>query len=206
MLCSSILGRTREAKVKTKLVLLVLALIALPIFVMADAIPYPNIGTQAPVTTFTATTSGEIIAYFYSSDAGYNSEIGLLVNNLSTGVQGLPNHASAHGQQLDLGFANAGDTLVFELFVLSTGEKWFSDPSMNSDGFNHVYSTSFSGDSAIPAGTYVAFEDIAGGGDVDYNDHQFVFTNVTRSTPEPASALLLAGGLGLLGAWRKRNK
>lgn len=192
---------------KQKLGLLVVLLVALPVFMMADPIPYGNPGTIAPSHTFTATATGDIIAYFYASDAGYDSNIGLRVNNVSTGVVGLPNHASFHGQQLDLGHANAGDILVFQLFVSNTNSSWYSDPSLNSDGVNHVYSTSFAGDGTIPAGIYVAFEDLPNGGtDWDYNDHQFVFTNVATSTPEPASAMLLAGGLGLLGMWRKRNR
>jgi len=205
---SSILGKTREAKVKTKIALLFLVLIALPVLSMAGTIPYSNIGTIAPAQTFTATNTGDIIAYFYTSDAGYSSEIGLLVNGVSTGIFGLPNHASNHGDMLDLGHANAGDSLIFQLYVSSTNSSWYSDPSLNSDGVNHAYSTTFGGDSKIPAGIYVAFEDLPNGSaDWDYNDHQFVFTNVgSSSTPEPASAMLLAGGLGLLGLRRKRNR
>lgn len=189
-----------------KVALMVVVLLALPAFLMADAIPYANIGTIAPTTNFTAANSGPIVAYFYASDAGYDSEIGLLVNNLTTGVQGLMNHTSHYGDMLVLGNANAGDELVFQLFVLSNNTSWFSDPKLNSDEVNHVYSTAFSGDAQIPAGTYVAFEDLPNGSaDWDYNDHQFVFTNVATATPEPASVMLLAGGLGLLGAWKKRN-
>ena len=174
---------------------------------MADAIPYPNIGTIAPTNTFTATNTGEILAYFYATDAGYTSEIGLLVNGVSTGVFGLINHSSSHGDMIDLGHANAGDTLVFQLFVFDTNSSWYSDPSMNSDSVNHTYATTFSGDSLIPVGIYVAFEDLPNGSsDWDYNDHQFVFTNASTTTPEPASAMLLAGGLGLLSAWKKRNR
>lgn len=161
----------------------------------ADLIPYPNIGSEAPLNTFLATGSGPITAYFYATDAAYDSEIGLLVNGVSTGVFGLLNHSSVHGQSLVLGNANAGDTLVFQLFILTIGSSWFSDPSLNGGDGNHVYATPFSGDSFIPAGTYIAFEDLPlSVADKDYNDHQFVVTGVSNNVPEPSTNDLLLYG------------
>ena len=185
-------------------------------------IPYPNPGTIPPTVSFTATATGPITAYFYASEAGLDSRIGLRVNGVSTGIFGLPNHASSYGDSIVLGTVNAGDALEFELQVVGDGyygrstgifglpnhasnhgdgivlstanvgdalgfelqvegaESWFSDPADNADGGNHTYATNFDGDAHIPAGTYVAFEDLAiGGSDLDYNDYQFVFTNGT---------------------------
>lgn len=176
---------------------------------MADAIPYANAGTIAPTNSFVAAHTGQVVAYFYASDAAYDSEIGLWVNGVNTGIYGLPNHSSSQGDMLVLGNVHAGDELVFELYVNSTHSSWYSDPSLNSDDVNHAYSTHFSGNNLIPAGTYIGFEDLPNhSSDWDYNDHQFVFTNVGRctSTPEPASMALMAGGLGLLGLWKKRNQ
>lgn len=61
---------------------------------------------------------------------------------------------------------HAGDVLTFRLNVVTTGEVLYSDKVLNTDGINHVYSAVFSGDAAhgIPAGTYVGFEDLRGGG------------------------------------------
>jgi hypothetical protein len=182
-----------------KFLYLIAATAILAFTVSAGPIPYGNIGTQAPAATFMAAATGDVKAYFFATDAGYDSEIGLLVNGVDTGIYGLPNHSSSHGNMLDFGNVNAGDQLVFVLKVITTGSSWYSDPALNSDTANHVYSTAFGGDAQIPAGTYVAFEDLPNGSaDWDYNDHQFVFTNVGSNIPEPSSFALV--GLGLLAA------
>lgn len=175
--------------------LILASLVCLGLFASAQAssIPYGNPGTFAPASSFVATGTGPITAYFYATNASYDSEIGLLVQNVSTGVTGLLNHSSNYGDMLVLGNANAGDVLVFKLLVLSSGDVWYTDPSLNSDGLNHAYSTAFAGDNIIPAGIYIGFEDLPGGGDRDYNDHQFVFTGVRENTPDTASTLAISG-------------
>ncbi len=175
----------------------------------ADSIPYPNPGTQSPNNySFTATSTGAITAYFDGSGASYTEVLGLLVNGVPTGIVGLNNHSTPIGQSLDLGNANAGDSLDFFINVLTTGNTWYSNTALNSDGANHVYSTSFSGSSGIPAGTYVGFEDLAANvADYNYTDEQFVFTNTTTnpSTPEPATAALCGLALLSLAAARRRK-
>jgi hypothetical protein len=188
----------------------------------ADAIPYPNSGTPNPITyTFTASATGDIMAYFAGSTAGYDNELGLLVNGVSTGVIGLDNHSSPIGLSLDLGHANAGDTLVFVLQNNSVGLDAYSDPSMNVSydfpgdtlGHNHVYSTPYTATSpvldSIPVGTFVAFEDLQfPSSDFNYNDEDFVFTDVsvaTHGVPDAASSLTLLGmGCGCMGLLRRR--
>jgi hypothetical protein len=179
----------------------------------ASVIPYPNIGTENPTLySFTAAASGDVVAYFFHQDAAYTNEISLLVNGVPTGIQGLNNHASAYGAVLNLGSVMAGDTLVYQLLNIAPGNvgPWYSDKVLNSDGFNHIYSTAFSGDAFIPAGTYIGFEDLQGGGDRDYNDEEFVITFVPGripdldSVPEPSTlalfgmALLSLAGLGVM--------
>ena len=178
----------------------------------ADAIPYPGSGTANAVTyTFTAAATGTVNAYYLGSTAGYTEYLGLLINGVDSGVTGLQNHgatpATLVGQQLDFGAVNAGDVLTFYTYVYDINTTWYSDVSLNSDGVNHVYSTTYSGPDA-PAGTYVAFEDLIGGGDLNYHDETFVFTNVatTPSIPEPANLALLMAGLGLVATVARRRR
>lgn len=179
--------------------------------VKAASISYADQG--APVQnsyTFTATTTGYIGAYFQSSSASYTSTLSLLVNGVVTpqsSIGVLNNQTSNVGDYVNLGYVNAGDILTFQMKVLDTGDIWNSNSSSNADGVNHIYSTSFSGDTVlgIPAGTYVGFEDIHGGGDFDYNDQSFIFTNISTlaekhisPVPEPETYAMLLIGLGLV--------
>lgn len=177
-------------------------------------IPYPTPGTpNAEVYNFTASSTGVITAFFAGSDAGHTDTIGLLVNAVPTGVIGLNNHTSTLGESIVLGNVNAGDQLTFFLIDSNTGSTWYSASALNTDGTQHVYSAHYDGlhpplGVGIPAGTYVGFEDLAlvQGGDFDYNDDAFVFTNVaTNQTPLPATFSLFAGGLGVLGIFMRRQ-
>jgi len=177
----------------------------------ADATAYPTPGTQN-ATTYTFTSNGgDVVAYFMGSTASYNESLGLLINGVDSGITGLQNHSTAEGASLDFGTIAAGRTLTFYINVATTGDVFYSDKGLNSDGVNHVYSTSFSGAGGVPAGTYVGFEDLNGGGDLNYHDETFVFTNVgatpvTPAVPEPANLALLVSGLGLVGFMARRRR
>jgi hypothetical protein len=177
----------------------------------ADAIPYPSSGTENAATyTFTAATTGDLTAYFLGTAASYTETLGLLVNGVDTAITGLNNQSSSVGDSLSFGNVTAGDTLTFYISVLTTGDTWYSNAASNSDGANHVYSTAYTGGVAgVPAGTYVAFEDLpASGSDFNYFDETFVFTNVatTPAVPEPANVALLLAGLGLMGFVARRRR
>lgn len=172
---------------------------------------YSQKGVINPTTyTFQAASSGKIEAYFAGETAGHTSVLGLKVNGVEQGGYGLNNHSSAIGARHDFGNVQAGDTLTFVLKVLTTNIKFFSDSSQNPDGLNHVHSAAYGGGGLLPEGIYVGFEDLMGGGDKDYDDLQFVFTNVaavaTGTVPEPQTWVMMLSGFGLIGIARRRQK
>jgi hypothetical protein len=174
----------------------------------ADSIPYPNPGTYNAVTySFTATANGDVVAYFAGSGAGFDNQVGLLVNGVQQGGFGLDDHTSALGDALNFGPVSAGDSLVFVMDNLTLNQLAYSDPSLNvgydspgdTIGHNHIYATPYTATSpiigdpgVIPAGIYVGFEDLPfPDSDFNYTDETFVVTNVTlASVPEPSTALL----------------
>ena len=175
---------------------------------------YPNRGKENTVTTsFTAARTGNITAWFTGSTAGYTESLGLMVNGVKTGVTGLNNKTSKLGDSLVLGSAKKGDKLVFFTDVQNTRKTFYSDKSLNGDGINHVFSADYAGDALTPAGIYVAFEDLWGGGDFNYFDETFVFSNVASSVsnsvggvPEPANWAMLIAGFGLTGGVMRRRR
>ena len=178
----------------------------------AATIPYPDKGIEAPANSFFAASTGDLKGYFYGASAAFTETVGLEVNGILRASNLFNNKSTTAGAAYDFGLVKAGDLLTFILHV-STGDTFYSDQSRNKDGLNHVYTTAYAGGvSAIPAGTYIGFEDLRGGGDKDYNDDTFVFTNTTTSlsaVPLPASAPMFGAallGLAGLGYVAKRKK
>lgn len=192
--------------------------IALSSFAMsasAAPAPYASAGTENLIEySFTAATTGDIYGYFVGKGgAEYVNTLSVSINGTETGISGLDNQTSVYGQSLNFGHANAGDIIVFSLYVQNLDRTWSSVKAQNIDAVNHVYSATFAGDQSIPTGLYLAFEDFKGTTESDFNylDAQFVISNIaTGGTPEvpvPAAAWLMGSGLlGLAGVARRRTQ
>lgn len=213
--------------IKKTLSLVALGLISLS--ASAATIPYPGPGVNPTSYSFTAATTGDIIAYFYGQSAGYGSVIGLSINGAAPLSYGLQNHTADIGDSFNMGSVVAGDILRFVLAVATTGGAdptdpiggsdvtyyLNSNPTSNPDGGNYIYSDAFGGGIppgglvAVPPGTYVGFEDILLAdpiNDFDYNDHQFVFLNVSTSAVPDGGMTIMMLGMAFTGlAWLRRK-
>ncbi len=188
---------------------------SLPAF--ADGcIPYCNVGTIAPTNIFTATSTGAIDGYFVSRGTADDDDFVRMVD-MTTGTVGpwvLENQTTPIGTMAQLGVANIGDTLVFELINYTQGGIILaSDPSLSEDGVNHAYATMFSGGVLngfdFPAGTYIGMEDLPViHSDWNYNDDSFIAVGVSSTgatTPEPSTLITVGTGIVLLAGLTRRK-
>jgi hypothetical protein len=160
-----------------------------------------------PSPFFLISNGGLSTIQFAGSEAGFESVLFLSTPD----EQGpfFPNHSTAVGSTASLGAFASGTELVFRLHVLTTGDDFFTGPaSRNPDGAVHARASLWPGSPTIPIpGVLVAFEDLFGGGDNDFNDFQFVVSNVDAAPiPEPGTLLLLGTGLAAIGrrAWKRK--
>ena len=184
-------------------------------------------------------TTENIRAYFVFEGAGYANTLGF--NTTGTGVKEgdpkiiFPNASSSvgpitsgetgtrsadqpllPGDFVNLGVMKAGTKLDF--FLLANGANGgttaWSTSGNNPDGINHVASLSarmFAIPNIDSPYLFIAFEDLWGGGDKDYNDAVFAINvgaatiNHLVATPEPATWASLASFLGLAVYIKRRQ-
>jgi hypothetical protein len=174
-----------------------------------DAIPYPNAGTIAPTVPLVAASTGEVTGYFFGFSAAADDLVQMCdVTQSTCSALLLDNQSTAVGASADFGPVMLGDVLFFNLINNSTGKTLSSDPAFSDDGVNHAYVTTYSGSggpAGIPAGMFIGMEDlVVPGSDLDYNDDQFVFTNVSMTmAPEPSLIILCMAVLAMVPVARK---
>jgi hypothetical protein len=89
---------------------------------LADSIPYANVGSPAPTTTLVAQNTGSVTGYFLGQSAGDDSVIRMVdVSSGYTSAYFFMNHSTAVGTSANFGPVNSGDILIFELLDLSNG-------------------------------------------------------------------------------------
>ncbi|MBM3848172.1 MAG: DUF4114 domain-containing protein [Verrucomicrobia bacterium] len=138
-------------------------------------------------------SDGNVKATFVGRTAGYDNEL-----YLHTPANGLGrifhNHLNSPGDMFDLGYFTAGTELVFRLYVVNTGLTFYSgDGSLNPDAIPHAIV------SEVGTDTVVGFEDLFGGGDRDYDDTIFKFSNARIHRVPDASATLPLLGAAMAG-------
>jgi hypothetical protein len=150
--------------------------------------------------------TGNVTATYLGHSAAISND--LYLNSPSNGLGIIfNNHATPIGTTFNLGTFTAGTELIFHIHAHRSGgadmtpRDYYTGPAdRNADGIMHAIVDSAYG----PNTTFVGFEDIWGGGDLDYDDLKFSFTNTkSEALPEPATLLLFGSGLGSLALTKR---
>jgi hypothetical protein len=137
--------------------------------------------------------SGHVTATFTASDSAFDNLLLLASppNNLGVIFEG---HVTPSGTMVDLGAFNAGTELIFALNNQNGGIFFTGPANRNPDNVAHAIVD----DQFGPGQTFVRFEDLFGGGDLDYNDLEFTLSNVTSAVPDGGSTTAMLLGSAVL--------
>jgi PEP-CTERM motif len=151
-------------------------------------------------------TGGDVTVESLPVSSGFASELGLYDATFTRVLHIMddePPGVIVTFDPADYGFI-AGDELFFGIRVISDSDReYFMGPAIrNPDGVLHAGVDNLGGGIFV-----VGFEDLFGGGDLDYDDNRFQFEGAvtpTAAVPEPATLSLV--GLGLVAARRYRRR
>jgi hypothetical protein len=176
---------------------------------LAVALMIAGRASAAPILggTVIVAHDGEVIAEFLGHTAAYSNDLYLDSPANSLGII-FNNQTTPWGSTKSLGTFTAGTELLFKIYVQNTGDVFYTGPaSRNPDNLEHAIV-----DDAYGSGkTYVGFEDLFNGGDLDYDDLMFAFTNVRGGggggqVPEPMTLALVGLGVGAMALGRKLRR
>lgn len=169
-------------------------------------------------------TAVDLRCYFVGEGAGYHNSLGyntqggdvdtfgkdprLIFPDASEGGKRTTQEPVQGGDFVNMGKVKDNTQLNFFLMAdaVNGGKNTYSTNHKNPDGLVHAVAFTMPGTPYL----LIAFEDLFGGGDRDYNDTIFTLdigrANVDHlSSPEPATWLTLAASLGFV-AWKRRQR
>ncbi len=154
-------------------------------------------GGFANALSFKVVNDGEVGAYFAGASAGYENRMNANFDGQTIDSPFISNR-SIVGNYFSYGVHTAGEQVVFANHVIDTGNWFYSIDAFNDDGLRHIQQSSFKLLDGTPV-LLIGFEDLYGGGDLDFNDNVVMFTNIMAVVPEPETYMMLIVGLGLIG-------
>lgn len=171
----------------------------------------------APVLGGIVTAAGgDVKVKFVSSDAAFRSFLQFYSPTTGTLVAAniFNSDTTAAGTEVNLGSFAPGTPLIFSIkvdenldgiidheYFIGKGDGSSSANPLNPDGLAHA-TVDFAGAASYgfaANSARIGFEDLLGGGDLDFNDHIFDFIGLSTRTPVPNPTGLLLLGLGLTG-------
>lgn len=155
-------------------------------------------------------TGGEVSVQVLPAEAGITSELSIY----SPRQQFIATNREV-GKVVNLGNFEAGLELIFGIFTQGKKSQdrntfLMGSGARNPDGLAHSAVKFLS-----PGVAIVGFEDILGGGDLDYDDNTFRFTGAIANTPdnaeaepvpEPTTVLSTLAFGAVLSRWRMKRK